>query len=235
MTAHLNNKIALVTGASRGIGRAIVLELSRQGAHVIAVARTVGALEELDDAIRAMGGSCTLMPLDLLKLRDLEKIGPAIASRFDRIDLWVANAAMLGTLGPIAHCNFKDAQRVMDVNYTVNVQMIRSLDPLLQAADEARIGFMTSSITQEPKAYWGAYSASKAALEQLAQTYALENAHTKLKIGVIDPGVVKTKMLDQAFPGGYQDGPVREPEIIAPDLVTALLSPDLKSGARISL
>ena len=200
----LAGRIALVTGAGRGIGAAVAKRLAGAGAHVILLARTVGALEEVDDAIRGAGGSATLMPQDLGKLGELDKLGPVLARRFGRLDILVGNAAMLGTLTPVTHMETMEWQRVISLNLAANLRLLRSAENLLRASDAGRVIFTTSGLARKPLAYWGAYCASKAALEMTALTYAAEVAETAMRVNLVDPGIVDTAMLREAFPGGYQ-------------------------------
>jgi len=197
----LTNRIALVTGASRGIGRHTALALAEQGAHVIAVARTVGGLEELDDEIKNRGGSATLVPMDLTDYAAIDRLGAEIDKRFGRLDTLVANAGMLGGLSPLGHYDPKTFERVMAVNVTANWRLIRSLDPLLRASESARAIFLSSGAAHSCKPYWGAYAMSKAALEALAGTYAAECANTKIGVVIVNPGVARTAMRAQAMPG----------------------------------
>ncbi len=207
MTVDLSGKYALITGASRGIGAAVAKSYAAAGAHVILVARTVGGLEAVDDEIQATGGQATLMPLDLRKFEDVDKIGPTIAERFGGLDIFVGNAGMLGTLGPLPHAKEKEWQMVMDINVNANFRLIRTLDPLLRAAPAGRAIFVTSGIGNTVQmAYWGSYAVSKAALRAMAMTYAEETRKTKLRVNMISPGPVDTKMLNDAFPGKLPDG-----------------------------
>ncbi|PZQ44976.1 MAG: oxidoreductase [Micavibrio aeruginosavorus] len=201
MTKSLTGKTAVITGASRGIGAAVAKELAKQGAHVVLIARTIGGLEAVDDEIRKFGGKATLMPLDLFKLNDLDALGPTLHQHFSKIDIFIGNAAMLGTLAPLGHLKPDEFQRVMDLNVTANYRLIRTLDPLLKASDAGRVVFVSSGITQDYKAYWGEYAVSKAALEALAKTYAAECANTNVKVNILDPGRVRTAMRAQAYPG----------------------------------
>ncbi len=215
MTEPLDGKTALVTGASRGIGAAVAKELAKQGAHVILVARTIGGLEAVDDEIKKFGGKATLMPLDLFKLNDLDALGPTLHQHFPKLDIFIGNAAMLGTLAPIGHVKPDEFQRVMDLNVTANYRLIRTLDPLLKASENGRVVFVTSGITKDYKAYWGEYAVSKAALEALAKIYAAECANTNMKVNILDPGRVRTAMRAQAYPG--EDPQKRpHPDEIAP-------------------
>lgn len=211
----LQGKTALITGASRGIGAAAAKLLARQGAHVILVARTIGGLEAVDDEIKSFGGNATLMPLDLFKLDELDALGPTLHQHFPKLDIFIGNAAMLGTLAPLGHLKPQEWQRVMDLNVTANFRLIRTLDPLLKASTNGRVVFVTSGITQSLKAYWGEYAVSKAALEAMAKIYAAECTNTNVKVNILDPGRVRTAMRAQAYPG--EDPAMRpDPEEIAP-------------------
>ncbi len=210
---RFDQKIALITGASRGIGAAVAKALAAQGAHVVLVARKAAALEIIDDEIKAAGGSATLVPMDLLKMEKIDTIGPALAERFGRLDIFIGNAGMLGTLGPIAHANPKDWQKIFDLNVYANFRLLRVLDPLLKVSDAGRVVFSGSGTAARPKAYWAAYRASKAALNIMAQSYAQECVDvTNIKVNVIDPGAVDTNLLAKAYPGGYQDDDLKMPE-----------------------
>ncbi len=199
--AALTGKTAIITGASRGIGASVAKLLAKEGAHVILIGRTVGGLEAVDDEIKAFGGKATLMPLDLFKLDDLDRLGPTLHQHFPKIDIFIGNAAMLGTLGPLGHLKPQEWQRVMDLNVTANFRLIRTLDPLLKASEAGRVVFVTSGITNDLKAYWGEYGVSKVALEALAKIYAAECANTNVKVNLLDPGRVRTAMRAQAYPG----------------------------------
>ena len=198
---RLDGRIALVTGASRGIGRAVALAMAREGAHVIITGRTVGALEELDDEIQAAGGSATIMQLDLKKSDKVDQIGPTLYQRWGRLDILVGNAGMLGNLTPLAHVTDAAWADVMAVNLTANWRLIRTLDPLLQRSDAGRAIFVTSGAATKSTAYWGLYAATKSALETLVKTYAAENATTKVRANLINPGATRTHMRAKAFPG----------------------------------
>jgi NAD(P)-dependent dehydrogenase (short-subunit alcohol dehydrogenase family) len=194
-------RIALVTGASRGIGRAVALELARDGAHVVALARTQGGLEELDDEIRAVGGQATLVPCDITDFDALDRLGAALFQRWGRLDVFVGNAGVLGVLSPVAHVDVKDWNRVMAVNVTANWRLIRSLDPLLRQSGAGRVAFITSSAAYKAAPYWGPYAASKAALETLARTYAAEVKDQGVTVMIANPGRMRTRMRAQAMPG----------------------------------
>jgi NAD(P)-dependent dehydrogenase (short-subunit alcohol dehydrogenase family) len=225
----LNNKIALITGASRGIGKAVALEYARQGAHVIALARTAGALEELDDEIQKIGGKATLLPMDLGKLDEIDKIGPSIAQKFGKLDIFVGNAGLLGPLTPAHQIAAKDVEKVMKINYTVNVKLIQSLDPILRAAPAGRMIFTSSGLGEMPLAYFGAYCASKAALNLFVKSYAAEIEKTNMKVNLVDPGVVDTEMLREGFPGGYPGG-AKKPEDVVKTYVDLALESCKKHG-----
>jgi NAD(P)-dependent dehydrogenase (short-subunit alcohol dehydrogenase family) len=199
MSSALTGRIALVTGASRGIGAATALALAKSGAHVVAVARTVGGLEELDDAIRAVGGSATLVPLDVKDLEGIARLGAALNERYQRLDILVGNAAVLGPLSPIAHVEPKAWAEVMAVNVTANWQLIRCMDPLLRLSSAGRAVFVGTGV--QARAYWGPYAASKAALDMLVRTYAAETQTTAIRANVFNPGRTRTRMRAQALPG----------------------------------
>ncbi|MBB4015862.1 NAD(P)-dependent dehydrogenase (short-subunit alcohol dehydrogenase family) [Chelatococcus caeni] len=229
MSSPLADRIALVTGASRGIGRAVALELARAGAHVIALARTSGALEELDDEIRALGGSATLVPVDLKDYDALDRLGAAIHERWGKLDVLVANAGLLGALSPLGHIEPKVWDDVMAVNVTANWRLIRSLDPLLRASDAGRAVFISSGAAHKGTAYWGVYAVSKAALEMLARTYAAETASTPVKVMLANPGPLRTAMRRAAMPGEDPQS-LRTPEDFAPHLVELVLPEWQESG-----
>jgi NAD(P)-dependent dehydrogenase (short-subunit alcohol dehydrogenase family) len=201
MTAGLAGKIALVTGASRGIGYATALALACAGAHIVAVARTVGGLEELDDAIGATGGSATLVPLDLKDYAGIGRLGAALSERYRRLDILIGNAGLLGPLSPLIHVEPKAWDDVIAVNVTANWHLIRSMDGLLRASDAGRVVFITSGIATSLRAYWGPYAISKAALDALARTYAAETATTNVRVNLLSPGPTRTRMRATAMPG----------------------------------
>lgn len=211
----LSGKTALITGASRGIGAAVAKAYAAAGAKVILAARTVGALEAVDDDIRkADSQPATIMPVDMAKLDELDKMGPAIAQQFGGLDIFIGNAAMLGTLGPMTHMDAKTWHKVWDVNLHANFRLLRSLDPLLRAAPAGRVICTSSGLAQLPLAYWSAYCASKAALEMMVKVYATETEKTNVRANLVDPGLVDTAMLAEAFPGGYP-GQTKRPEDVA--------------------
>lgn len=197
----LANRLAVVTGASRGLGRAIALTLARAGAHIIAVARTEGGLTELDDEIRKLGGEATLVPVDMKDLPALDRLGAAIFERWKKLDIVIGNAGVLGKITPLAHLDQKVWDEAMMVNVTANFRLIRSFDPLLRQSDAGRAVFVTSGMAQKCWAYWGSYSITKAALEALARTYAAETVTTPIRVNCFSPGPVRTRMRAQAMPG----------------------------------
>ncbi len=215
------DKVALVTGASRGIGYATALELARQGAHVIALARTVGGLEKLDDEIKALGGQATLIPFDLKKNKDLLSLGPLIADKFGRLDIVIGNAGILGPLTPMAHVKAKDFDSVIYMNLTVNQRLILTLDPLLKASPAGRAIFVTSGITEMDAPYWGPYNISKTALEKMVETYALENPDSAFKINTFDPGIAATAMRAEAMPG-EDPNTIAKPSEVAEKLISLM-------------
>jgi len=198
---RLEGRVALVTGASRGIGAAVAKRFGAEGGTVVAVARTVGGLEEVDDAIRAVGGSATLVPLDLGDGPGIDRLGSVIAERHGRLDVLVGNAAVLGRLGPLGHCPPEMWEEVLAINVTANWRLIRAFDPLLRAAPAGRAMFVTSGVSRMTLPYWGPYATSKAALDMLVKTYAAEVANTKVRVNIVDPGVVRTGMRASAMPG----------------------------------
>jgi NAD(P)-dependent dehydrogenase (short-subunit alcohol dehydrogenase family) len=199
---RLAGRIALVTGASRGIGRALALALAAEGAHLIAVGRTQGALESLDDEVQALGAApATLVPLDLRDGAAIDRLGGAIFERWGRLDILIAAAGVLVALTPVAHAEPKLWDQVIGANLTANYRLIRSLDPLLRASDAGRAVFLTSGAAARPRAFWGPYAASKAGLEALVRCYADEIEHTRLRVSLLNPGPMRTRMRAQAFPG----------------------------------
>lgn len=199
---RLHGRLALVTGASRGLGAALARRFAAEGAHVILTARTQGGLEEVDDEIRKAGGApATLLPLDLRELDKIDQVGAAIQQRFGRLDVLVGNAAVLGKLSPLGHLDPKSWDEVMAVNLTANWRLVRALDPLLRLSDAGRALFVTCTAARDLAAYWGAYAASKAALEAMIRIYARELGVTKATANLVDPGVMATALRLRAFPG----------------------------------
>jgi NAD(P)-dependent dehydrogenase (short-subunit alcohol dehydrogenase family) len=202
MPGRLAGKIALVTGASRGIGAAVAEAYAREGAHLVLAARTVGGLEEVDDEIRAAGGeAATLVPLDLRDFIKIDELAAAIYQRLGKLDILVGNAAEFGTFSPLGHIDPKLWGEIIDLNLTGNWRLIRAMDPLLRAAEHGRAIFVTSGIARAPRAYWGPYAVSKAGLEALVKTYAAEIEKTRVRANLIGPGVIRTRLRARVFPG----------------------------------
>ncbi|WP_454018324.1 SDR family NAD(P)-dependent oxidoreductase [Azospirillum sp. Marseille-Q6669] len=220
--SRLSGRTALITGASRGIGAAVAKRFAAEGAHVILAARTVGGLEETDDAIfQATGRNATLVPLDLRQFDKIDQLGYSIFERFGKLDILVSNAGVLEALGPVAHYDPKLWQRVMDVNVTANFRLIRSFDRLLRASDAGRAIFVTSGAANAPYPYWSPYGASKAALEMMVKTYAMEIASSNLRVNLVDPGIVATKLRMQAFPGEDQTKLAQPDDVTEPFVALA--------------
>jgi NAD(P)-dependent dehydrogenase (short-subunit alcohol dehydrogenase family) len=197
----LSGRIALVTGASRGIGAAAAELLAAAGAHIVAVARTTGGLEELDDRIKAKGGTATLVPLDLKDFEGIDRLGGALYERFGKLDILLGNAGILGPMSPLGHVDPKNWDDVIAINVTANWRLIRSMDPLLRQSDGGRAIFMTSGAATNVRAYWGPYAVSKAALDVLVRTYSEETRNTPVRANLFNPGATRTKMRAQAMPG----------------------------------
>jgi NAD(P)-dependent dehydrogenase (short-subunit alcohol dehydrogenase family) len=228
---RLKGRIALVTGASRGIGRAIALQLGKEGAHVVALARTPGGLEELDDDIQKAGGeTATLVPVDLRDGPAIDRLGAALFERWGRLDILVGNAGVLGQLSPIGHIEPKVWDEVIAVNLTANWRLVRSLDPLLRAAPAGRALFLTSGAARHVYAYWGPYSVSKAGLEALIKTYATETASTPVRVNLLSPGPTRTRMRAQAMPGEDPNS-LTPPERVAEAMMPLILPELTESGA----
>ena len=229
---RLKNRIALITGASRGIGRATALLFAREGAHVLLLARTQKSLEAVDDQIKAEGGTTSLIPLDLEDGKTIDALGPSLYERFGRLDIFVGNAALLGGLRPLTHIASETWERVLAVNLTANWRLIRTLDPLLRRSDAGRVIFVTSSgVARSGRAYWAPYSVSKAALETLAKTYANETADSSVKVNVVDPGATATGMRAEAYPGEDQAA-LQTPEEAA-EIILRLALPSFAETGQI--
>ena len=228
----LQSAIALVTGASRGIGAATAVALARLGAHVVITARTQGGLEETDDAIRAVGGSATLLPLDLAEGGQIDAIGPSVHQRFGQLDVLVHAAGALGRLTPVAHILPSDWAEVIAVNLAASWHLIRTCDPLLRNAEAGRAVFLTDARARAPKAYWGAYGATKAGMEHVVLTWADEVKTTRLRVNLFDPGVVATRLRAQAMPG-EDPSTLPQPDDIAPKLAALCLPSELRHGTLI--
>ncbi|MER9838812.1 SDR family NAD(P)-dependent oxidoreductase [Mesorhizobium sp. M0145] len=227
----LSGRVAVVTGASRGIGYFIARELAAAGAHVIAVARTVGGLEELDDQIKAGGGQATLVPLDLADMAGIDRLGGAIHERWGKLDILVANAAVLGVIAPISHVEAKTFEKVMTINVTATWRLIRSVDPLLRLSDAGRAIVLSSSLAHSARAFWAPYAASKAAVEAMTRSWAHETENLPLRVNAADPGATRTAMRAQAVPGEDPET-LPHPSEIAKRIVP-LASPTLKETGLI--
>ena len=227
--ASLSNRVALVTGASRGIGAATALALAKAGAHVVAVARTVGGLEELDDSIKSVGGSATLVPLDLTDTAGIARLAAALDQRYQRLDVLVGNAAIVGPSSPLGHVEPKAWDAVIAVNVTANWHLIRFLDPLLQKSDAGRAVFLTAGAASNARAYRGPYSVSKAALDVLARTYAAETISTKVRVNLFNPGPTRTRMRATVMPG-EDPATLTKPEQVAEKIVELCLPSFAETG-----
>ncbi|MBP8234148.1 MAG: SDR family NAD(P)-dependent oxidoreductase [Rhizorhabdus sp.] len=232
MTKPLSGKTALVTGASRGIGAATAEALGAAGAHVILVARTAGGLEEVEERIHKAGGSATIAPVDLAENDSIARLAEAIAGRWSSLDILVLNAAMLGTLAPVAAIDAKEFAKLLTLNLMAQQQMIAAFDPLLRASEAGRLIGVTSSVGAAPRAYWGAYGASKAALDTLLIAYGQENANiSPVRVAIVDPGATATAMRRKAFPGEDQST-LKSPETVANAILT-LATEGYETGKRI--
>jgi short-subunit dehydrogenase len=225
----LQDKIALVTGASRGIGAATARALGAAGAHVVLTARTAGGLEEVEEAIYASGGSATIAPMDLTENESVSRLAAAVSERWPVLDLLVLNAASLGTLSAVPAIDFKEFAKVLTLNVTAQAAMLAAFDPLLKAAKQAQVIGLTSSVGRTPRAYWGMYGASKAAFENLLLSYGEEVRHISgVRVGIVDPGATRTKMRARAFPGENAET-VKPPEVVA-ERIAALAIEGFETG-----
>ncbi len=232
MTLDLTNKLVLVTGASRGIGAATAEALAAAGAHVVLTARTEAGLVEVEDRIHAAGGTATIAPLDLRDGDAIDRLAAALLARWGRLDVLVLNAATLGSLTPVPHIDLKEWDQVVSLNLTANMRLIRAFDPLLRASDAGRLITLTSSVAATPRAYWGAYAATKAALDTLVLTYGAEVANTTpVRVAVLDPGATATRMRARAFPG--EDAATLKAPAVVADAFVAMLARDFETGARL--
>ena len=229
MTERLDGCIALVTGASRGIGAAAAVELGRLGAHVVITARTQGGLEETDDAIRAAGGQASLLPLDLREADQIDAIGPTLFQRFGRLDVLVHNAGVLGKLTPASHIMNDDWSDAVGVNLHAALRLIRTCEPLLRRASAGRAVFVTDAKARHPTAYWGVLGATKAAMENLVLAWAQELESTSVRVNLFDPGVVRTRMRSNAFPG-EDPKTIPAPAEVAPALARLCLPGETRTG-----
>jgi NAD(P)-dependent dehydrogenase (short-subunit alcohol dehydrogenase family) len=227
-------KLALVTGASRGIGAATAEALAREGAHVILTARTAADLEQVEERIHAAGGAATIAPLDLTEQDSIGKLAVAISGRWEALDFLVLNAALLGTLGPVAHIDGKEFSKVLTLNLLAQQALISAFDPMLRRSEAARVLALTSSVGAAPRAYWGAYGASKAALETLLLAYGQEVGNvTGIRVAIVDPAATATQMRGRAFPGEDQ-ATLKSPDVVG-TAIADLLKEDFESGFRLEL
>ena len=227
-------KLALVTGASRGIGAATAEALGAAGAHVILTARTASGLEAVEEKIHAAGGSATIAPLDLTDTPNIAKLAAAVAERWPSLDILVLNAAMLGSLSPVEHLDAKELVKIFATNVFASQAMIAAFDPLLRRSDRAELIGLTSSVASEPRAFWGGYAASKAAFENLLASYADETAHAgKLRVQIVDPGATRTRMRQNAFPG-EEPSSLKGPDSVARAIIEQLLG-DAPTGSRVRI
>ncbi|QIL02763.1 SDR family NAD(P)-dependent oxidoreductase [Sphingomonas sinipercae] len=230
--SDLQGKLALVTGASRGIGAATAEALARAGAHVILVARTAKALEEVEERIHAAGGSATIAPLDLSKGEEIGKLAAAVGERWQALDVLVLNAAMLGSLSPVEHIDPKEYARILTLNVAANQALIAAFDQMLRRSERADVIAVTSSVGGEPRAFWGAYGSSKAALENLVLSYGDETGYSgKVRVHILDPGATRTRMRQLAFPGEEPES-LKPPEAVA-DFIVDRLQSDAPTGERV--
>lgn len=230
MTKPLANRIALVTGASRGIGFATAIALAKAGAHIVATARTQGGLEELDDEIRKVGGSATLVPLNLTDSDGIARLGAGLHERYGKLDILVGNAGVLGPSSPVGHIELKTFNDVMAVNVSANFQLIRCMEPLLRQSDAGRAVFITSGAANKATAYVSPYAASKAALETLARAWAQETTNTKLRVNLFNPGPVRTRMRATLMPG-EDPATLDTPEQVA-EFIVPMCAPDWTETGR---
>ncbi|PDT73322.1 SDR family NAD(P)-dependent oxidoreductase [Bradyrhizobium sp. C9] len=231
MTKPLASRIALVTGASRGIGYATSIALAKAGAHVVAVARTQGGLEELDDEIRKDGGSATLVPLSLTDYEGIARLGLALHERHGKLDILVGNAGTAGPSSPLGHIELKPWNDVFAINVTANFQLIRCMDPLLRQSDAGRAVFVTSGVAHKANAYLGPYAASKAALDALVRSWAHETANTALRVNLFSPGPIRTRMRAQVFPG--EDPMTLDTPDMAAEFIVPMCSPEWTETGRL--
>ena len=238
LAGRLAGRVALITGASRGIGAAVAKHFAAEGAHVILTARTTGGLEEIDDAIRVDaakggGGQATLVPMDLLEVEKIDQLGVAIAQRFGRLDILVGNAGRLGSLTPMSHIDPPMWERTIGVNLTANWRLIRIMEPLLKLSPAGRAIFVTSGAAHGSHPYWGAYAVSKAALEAMAKTWAGELNKTNVRVNLLDPGAVRTRLRAEAYPG-EEPMALKPPEAVTETFVRLAMASETRHGEIVS-
>ena len=233
MIKHLEGQLALVTGASRGIGAAAANSLAAQGAHVILTARTAAGLEEVEDRIHAAGGSATIAPIDVGEGDSIAKLAAAVADRWGKLDILILNAAMLGSLAPVPAIDGKEFNKVLTLNLLAQQALISAFDPLMRLSGDARLVAVTSSVGRNPRAFWGAYAASKAALDTLVLCYADEVRSFGIKTAIVDPGATATIMRARAFPGEDQ-ATLKSPKVVG-NAIAHLLVSDFETGHRLEL
>jgi NAD(P)-dependent dehydrogenase (short-subunit alcohol dehydrogenase family) len=231
---RLAGRVAVITGASRGIGAATAVLFAAEGAHVVLLARTVGGLEEVDDAIRTAGGTATLVPCDLTEFDRIDNLGPPLLERFGRVDVFVGNAGTLGDMTPLGHYDAGRWHEVFDVNVHANWRLIRVLDPLLRRSDAGRAVLLSSTAARSARAYWGAYAVSKAALETLARVWAAEVANTGVRVNILNPGGTRTTMRAAAFPG-EDPMTLKTPDVVAAALLELAVPECTRNGELIEL
>lgn len=230
MTSDLTGRVALVTGASRGIGAATAKALAAQGAHVILTARTAGGLEEVEEAIHAAGGTATIAPMDLLETDSIPRLAAAVAERWGQLDILMLNAAALGSLSAIAAFDPKEVAKVLALNVSAQAALLGAFDPLLRKSDAGRVIGLTSTVARKPRAFWGLYGATKAAFENLVLSYGEEVRNlTKVRVALLNPGATRTKMRARAYPGEAPES-VKPPEVVG-ERIVALLAEDFETGA----
>lgn len=232
MTGKLDGKVALITGATRGIGAGVILALAREGAHIIMVGRTTGALEEMDDAVRELGAEATLVPMDLNDAEAIDRLGGHVASTWGKLDILIGNAGILGPISPMGHIPPREWDQLMAINVTANYRLIRAFDPLLRAAESGRATFVTSTVAESCRAYWGGYAITKAALNCMVKTYANEiGNNTNVRANLINPGPIRTSMRAAAVPGEDPET-LDTPHDIAPLFVKMSL-PEFQANGEI--
>ncbi len=232
-TGRLQDRVALITGASRGIGAAVAKRFAAEGAHVVLVARTVGGLEEVDDEIKTLGGSATLVPCDVTDFERLDQLGPPLLERFGHLDIFVGNAAVLGTMTPLAQYDAKVWHSVFDINVHANWRLMRVVEPLLRRAEAGRAILVTSAASKQPKAYWGAYAVTKSALETMTKVWAAELANTDVRVNLLSPGATRTQMRGAAFPGEDPMTLKTPDDAVVTDAFVELASPECQRHGEI--